>query len=136
MHALVTANVFEILQMLPGICLTYRINYCPLILVSWVVLTHQHFWEMFIHMFSYKWRTVIYMILHNSAITFNVFWHFTNVSRNFCDIPNKVHPTIFIWQIHQYLYALSHAKLVNNWVNVTFIVFCILELSLPTCLKF
>jgi len=73
LHPLVTANVFGILQMHPGICLTYRINYCPLILVSWVVQTHQHFWEMFIHMLLDIWNTVLYMILHNSTITFMYF---------------------------------------------------------------
>ena len=45
-NATVTVNLFEILEMLPGICLTCAIKCFPSILV-WAMQIHQHFYAMF-----------------------------------------------------------------------------------------
>jgi len=74
MHASITAKILEILQTLLGICLTYyRIECCASISL-WVVKIYQYFWVMFIHILSYDvWKIMIYIVLHNSAITSNEF---------------------------------------------------------------
>jgi len=84
MHALVTANIFEILQMLPGICLTYRIKCYPSILV-WVVQNPSMFlgnvqWNVVIHM-----KNSDYIVFHN-VLSLPMYFDFLQMFPNVCDI--------------------------------------------------
>jgi len=67
-NAFITANLFEILQMLPRICFAYRMTCFSSILV-WVIQIHQHFRQCSVEFCQTIEKTVICTVLSMIALS-------------------------------------------------------------------
>ncbi len=100
----VTVNLFELLEILPGICLAYRKNCFPSILV-WPIQIHNHFRQCLVDGF-----------FHNSAITVNLCEILETLPGIYLTCAIKCFLSILVWpiQIYHYYLAMFSGSLSNN----------------------